>query len=171
MHCVRYWDLAATKPKQGTDPDYTVGLKLGTKQGQYYILDVKRDRLRPKEAESLIKQTAILDGYQTRIFMEQEPGSSGVSVVDYYARQVLQGYSFWGVKVTGPKEERAAPVSSAAEAGNIMITQAHWNTTLLDELEAFPQGAHDDQVDTLSGAFQQLRTSGPLQISGVNAPW
>ena len=165
LRTVRYWDLAATKPKDTTDPDYTVGAKLGEKEGVYYILDIKRDRLRPKEAEVLIKQTATLDGFGTRIFMEQEPGSSGISVVDYYARQVLQGYSFWGVKVTGPKEERAVPVSSAAEAGNIKLIEAHWNGQLLDELEAFPQGMHDDQVDALSGAFQQLRMITPANPS------
>jgi len=163
---VRFWDLAATKPKEGKDPDYTVGALLGEKQGIYHLLDIRRMRGAPPQVEALIKQTAELDGVSTRIYMEQEPGSSGVSQVDYYARQVLNGYSFWGVKTTGSKQERATPVSSAAEAGNIKLvrsklyTQAEmsWIGVLLDEFEAFPQGMHDDQVDAVSGAFQQLRT-------------
>jgi predicted phage terminase large subunit-like protein len=159
---VRYWDLAATKPKQGTDPDYTVGALIGEKNGMYWILNIKRVRASPPQVEALIRQTAQLDGVSTRIYMEQEPGSSGVSQIDYYARQVLQGYSFWGIKTTGPKEERATPVSSAAEAGNIKVVTTAFHgedsslTAFLDEFEGFPQGMHDDQVDAVSGAFQQL---------------
>lgn len=154
---VRYWDLAATKPKDNTDPDYTVGTKLGIKNGIYYVMDVRRVRAAPPQVEALIKQTAELDKLETRIFMEQEPGSSGVNTVDYYSRQVLTGYSFWGVKTTGPKEERAVPVSSAAEAGNVKLVRAVWNSVFLDEFEAFPLGIHDDIVDATSGAFQQLK--------------
>src|SRR3990167_807920 len=121
---VRFWDLAATKPKEGRDPDYTVGALLGEKQGITYILNILRMRGAPPQVESLIKQTAELDGASTRIYMEQEPGSSGVSQIDYYPRQDLQGYSFWGVKTTGPKQERATPVISAAEAGNVKLVKS-----------------------------------------------
>ena len=88
--------------------------------------------------------------------MEQEPGSSGLDVISHYSRNILQGFIFRGVKTTGSKQERAAPLSSACEAGNVNVVQASWNGTYLDELEAFPLGSHDDQVDATSGAFQQL---------------
>ncbi len=153
---VRYWDKAATKPKPNTDPDYTVGALVGLKNGQYYIGDIRRFRKAPPETEAIIKITAELDGKHVHIFMEQEPGSSGVEVIDHYARNVLVGYTFRGVKTTGPKEERANPVSSAAEAGNVKIVRGTWNTDLLDEFEAFPIGSHDDQVDAVSGACEQL---------------
>jgi phage terminase large subunit-like protein len=38
---VRYWDLAATEPKEGTDPDYSASAKILQKDGQYWILDVR----------------------------------------------------------------------------------------------------------------------------------
>ncbi len=153
---VRYWDKAATKQREGSDPDWTVGVLLGEQSGVYYVLDVKRLRAAPPQVEALIKQTAELDGISVTQYMEQEPGSSGVESVDHYAREVLKGFAFYGVKTTGPKEERAAPVSSAAEAKNVKLVQGTWNSMFLDELEAFPQGSHDDQVDAVSGAFQQL---------------
>ena len=156
---VRYWDLAATKPSQGKDPDYTVGALLGRKDGITYILNIIRLRGAPPQVEATIKQTAMIDGHDVRIYMEQEPGSSGVSQVDYYARRVLAGRSFWGVKTTGSKAERATPVSSAAEAGNLKLVNGPWINTFLDEAEAFPMGMHDDQVDAVSGAFQQLHQS------------
>jgi len=96
--------------------------------------------------------------------MEQEPGSAGVGQIDYYRRQVLKGYSFWGVKTTGSKAERATPVSSVAEAGNIKLVNGRWINAFLDEIEAFPEGMHDDQVDSISGAFEQLRRSKPLEV-------
>ena len=33
-----------------------------------------------------------------------------------------------------------------------------WIGPFLDEVEAFPVGSHDDQVDALSGAFMVLRS-------------
>lgn len=157
---VRYWDKAATVPKYGSDPDYTVGVLLGYVRGVYYIVDVKRVREPPAQIEALIRQTAELDGLKVRVFMEQEPGSAGVEAISHYSRNVLQGFTFRGVKTTGSKSERAAPVSSAAEAGNIKILRCSWTGDFLDELEAFPVGAHDDQVDALSGAFSQFRSGG-----------
>src|SRR5262249_40727045 len=46
--------------------------------------------------------------------------------------------------------------SSMAEAGNVGLLRAPWNTAYLDELASFPQGQHDDMVDASSLAFTQL---------------
>ena len=89
--------------------------------------------------------------------MEQEPGSSGVHVIDHYTRRVLNGFPFWGERSTGPKEERAKPFSAQAEAGNVSLLSGPWNNDYLNELAAFstPQ-VHDDQVDASTGAFLKL---------------
>lgn len=153
---VRYWDLAATEPKDNTNPDWTAGVKLAmSKEGQFYVLDVQRARLTPKGVEDLIITTAHMDGRQVPIYMEQEPGSSGVNTIDYYARKVLIGFAFYGDRPTGAKEERARPVSSAAEHGNLFIVQGPWVSDYIDELVAFPQGKRD-QTDATSGAFHKL---------------
>lgn len=170
---VRYWDLAATTPKRGQDPDYTAGALVTEKNGVYYIINIRRKQMRPAETESLIKQTAVLDGKEVDIYMEQEPGASGVIVIDHYAREVLLGYSFRGVKSTGEKEVRANPVSSAAEAGNIMLVRGDWINDFLDEAELFPLGAHDDQIDVISGAVAVLsQTSGEIRAErGRRSYW
>ena len=41
-------------------------------------------------------------------------------------------------------------------AGNVRVVRAPWNEVLIQELEQFPDGAHDDQVDGVSGAFNTL---------------
>lgn len=152
LRLVRFWDLAATEDMAGTDPDWTAGALVGYKDGQYWILDMRHERLSPKKVEDLIAQTAALDGRKVDIWIEQEPGASGVAVIDHYQRHVLPGYTVRGLRPSGPKTERARPLSSAAEAGNVFMLRGRWNTALLDELTVFPIGPHDDQVDSISGA-------------------
>lgn len=157
LRTVRFWDMAATEPKKGKDPDYTAGCLMGISSNQtLYILDMKRLRGTPQANESLIKQTAELDGKDVPVWMEQEPGSSGVNTIDHYRRQVLLGWDFHGIRSTGSKEVRANPVSSQAEAGNVKLIRGTWINDFLDEAEGFPTGAHDDMVDAMSGAFEQL---------------
>jgi predicted phage terminase large subunit-like protein len=156
LKLVRYWDMAATEAKLGKDPDWTVGVLMGFHRGVFYIEDIKRTRSTPQNVEALIKQTAVMDGREVRIYMEQEPGSAGVTVIDHYRRNVLRGFAFWGHKTTGAKATRAAPVSSQAEAGNVKLVQGPWIGDFLDEVEVFPLGTHDDQVDAMSGAFEML---------------
>jgi hypothetical protein len=91
---VRYWDLAASEPKKGRDPDYTAGCLMGrSREGAFYILDMRRLRATPQAVENLIKQTAALDGTATHIWMEREPGASGINLIYHYL-QVLAGYTF-----------------------------------------------------------------------------
>jgi hypothetical protein len=60
---------------------------------------------------------------------------------------------------TGNKEVRAKPVSAQAEAGNVKIVRGPWNDEFLRVLENFPTGRHDDEVDALSGAHENLRAN------------
>lgn len=150
---VRYWDLAATKSDKS---DWTAGVLLGVKNGIYYVIDVRRIRGTPLEVESLIRQTAMIDGVEVPIYIEQESGASGVTLIDYYRRKVLPGFIVIADKKTSSKIDRAKPVSAAAEAGNIKLLKGKWIKDFLDEIEVFPLGEHDDQVDALSGAFMAL---------------
>ena len=148
----RYWDKAATHG----GGDWTSGTLLAMKDGLYRIEDVVRIQGTPAEVESLIRQTAEQDGRRVRIRMEQEPGSSGVDVIDHYARHVLRGFDFRADKVTGNKQLRAEAMAAAMECGNLSLVRASWNREFVAELLEFPQGAHDDQVDSTSGAFNEL---------------
>lgn len=160
---VRYWDLAATEAAPGKDPDWSVGLKLLEYSGDYYVLDVQRKRGRPKAIEELVRSTAENDGTSVDVYLEQEPGSSGVNTIDHYQREVLKGYAMRGNRVTGNKVDRARPVSSAAEQGRIILGPGTWRTELLNEIQVFPaKGMHDDQVDALSGAFEKVSFGGGI---------
>jgi len=154
---VRYWDMASSSADSA---DFSVGTKMLERGGRYYILDVIREKQKPYDMEKIIKETAEKDGKNVEIFMEQEPGSSGQIVIDHYARNVLKGYPFKGVKNTGNKVDRAKPISAAVQNGNVFLVRGNWNKKFLEECSVFPQkGFHDDQVDSASGAFNQINES------------
>ena len=155
---VRFWDLAATEPNPSNpNPDWTVGTLMLLDRGISYILDVKKARVKNEKVENLIYQTAIEDGHSVAIRMEQEPGSSGKALVDNYARYVLPGYDFGGIRSTGDKETRARPFAASVANGNIRVVRAAWLTDWLDEFSGFPEASdHDDQVDSAVGAFTFL---------------
>ncbi|MCK4302608.1 MAG: phage terminase large subunit, partial [Candidatus Eisenbacteria sp.] len=162
---VRFWDLAASAPKPGKDPDRTCGYLVSVdKKGIFTIHHVVRMRGVPAAVEAVVAQTATMDGREVPIRMEQEPGASGKSLIDAYRRRVLRGYNFRGIPSVGNKVVRAGPVSSEVDAGNVRMLLAPWTSEVLDALEAFPHGAHDDDADALSGAYNWLSTKGQPAI-------
>ena len=163
---VRFWDMAASEVKPGKDPDWTVGVRMGlTLDRQVVISDVQRLRESPLTVQRRIEATAKADGDSTAIRMEQEPGSSGVIVIDAYRRHLL-GYDFAGVRSTGPKAERAKPYSAQAEQGNVLLMRAPWVSDFINEHSPFPTpGIHDDQVDAASGAFRSISRGEPIELS------
>lgn len=158
IRSIRYWDMAATeKNKTNKDPDWSAGCKMARlKDGRILIEHMSHFRSRPLETEKTLKQIATEDGDNIGVYMEQEPGASGVYMIDHYRRNVLMGKEFRAIRPTGPKTERAKPLSSQAEGKNVLLLRGPWVQPFLDEAEMFPDGLHDDQVDAASGAFQVL---------------
>ncbi len=158
---VRYWDRAATEPSpENPDPDYTSGtLMRKYPDGRYVICNIKRVRERPRGVRRLLVTTASQEP-DVPICLEKDPGSAGVSEADSLT-QDLAGYNVNIRAVTKDKVTRALPLSAQAEAGNVYLLRGDWNEDFLDEAEGFDgsDGKHDDQVDSTSGAFNEL-TSG-----------
>jgi predicted phage terminase large subunit-like protein len=145
----RYWDRAASPTG-----DWTVGLRMASDGTAFLIEDVERLRGTPSQVQTRIRGIAETEPDVTQV-LEQDPGQAGVAEVDAYAR-LLRGLPFRFVRPTGDKVTRALPASAQAEAGKIYCAEGAWRTTLFGELEAFPEGGHDDQVDALSGAVNFL---------------
>lgn len=171
-HWIRYWDRASSGETEAVkrkkkDPDYTVGLKLGkTPSGLYVVGHVERFRESPFGVQDKVKTIASQDGKRCAIGIEQDPAQAGEAESLAYVR-MLDGYNVRRFPARVDKVTRAQPVSAQAEAGNVVIVRGPWNDSLLNELEAFPESAHDDQVDALSGAHNALNTVSFAQGSVV----
>lgn len=152
----RAWDLAATKDRAGRDPDWTRGVKLQrTQDDRYVVQHVVGVRGGPEEVERAIVNTAQQDGARVKVGLPQDPGQAGKSQVLYLTKK-LAGYTVVSSPETGDKATRAGPVASQCNVGNLAIVEGPWNVSFLDELSAFPAGSHDDQVDALSRAFDEV---------------
>jgi predicted phage terminase large subunit-like protein len=161
---VRFWDRAGTEQRPGADPDASVGLKLAkTQQGLYIIEDVVRIFATPHNVEREMIRCAHADGFDCVIGFMSDPGSAG-KYESTAASRALDGFIVKIVPSSGAggKEIRARPISSQAEAGNCRVIRGQWNELFFRELEAFPFGRHDDQVDALSGAHSVMVESNSL---------
>lgn len=157
VDALRFWDRAATKPSaENKDPDWTEGLKLlKYADGSFVVADLRSAQDTPGQIETLIRNVASHDGYGVRIMSQQDPGSAGVGEAEHFTR-MLQGFVVKTETMPKDKVTRAKPVSAQAEAGNIRVLRAPWNDAFFQQLENFPDGAHDDKVDVLSGAFNDM---------------
>lgn len=153
---IRIWDFAGTEGSDNPDAKYTAGGLFTKKNGKLYVMDMKRKKLSPGGVAKLIKQTAQLDGKQTKIYIEQEPGSSGKHLINFYKTQILQGYPVFGILPSGSKIVRADPLSAQAEAGNVILIEGQWINDFLDEAELFPHGTYSDQIDVTAYAYEIL---------------
>lgn len=161
---VRTWDFAATQPTvDNPDPDWTRGLKVGlTDTGQAVVLDLVSARANPGEVEKLYLRTLEADGPRVTQWIPQDPGEAGKTVAKRRVQIAPRGVTVRSQRVTGDKTTRAGPASAKAYAGLISVVRADWNDAFFAELEAFPDGAHDDIVDTLADAVTVLTGKGEL---------
>jgi predicted phage terminase large subunit-like protein len=160
---IRYWDKAATaeEEKIGKSASYTVGVKMLRYRRQdktpgYVVADVKRGRWTSEERERIIKETAISDGKDCIVYVEQEPGSGGKDSAKATIRN-LAGFSVHADRPTGDKVYRADPFSVQVNNGNVsLLRNPTWNSDYIEEHRSFPFGKDKDQVDASSGAFSHL---------------
>lgn len=153
----RGWDLAAT---EGAG-DFTVGPKIGKlADGRFIVADVVREQYGTAKRDALIKNTAAADGMgRVKQSLPQDPGQAGKSQVKALVT-MLAGHHVVHSTETGDKVVRARGFAAQVNAGNVLMLRALWNTAYTDELQMFPNGAHDDQVDGSSRAFDALLGKG-----------
>jgi len=156
MGRLRRWDLAATVPEPGKDPDWTAGVRASKdKIGRVYIEHALRLRDTPAQVDSAIKATAQADGMAVPIWIPQDPGQAGVAQAQAMVR-FLAPYTVKIEKESGDKATRARGLASMMQAGQVFLVRGSWNEEFIDELCAFPNGSHDDQLDAAAGAFNAL---------------
>jgi len=163
---VRYWDLAASEVKligrrsKMSDPDHTVGTLLSQSSlGAFYIEHQIGKQASWLDIKKMIIEVAYLDGPKIPIYVEQEPGSGGKNQVAELAMMPeLAGFTVrpHDPKKFGDKVMRAQSWFAKAELGLVYLIKGTWTMSFLDQVGSFPAGRHDDNIDSVSGAFAVL---------------
>lgn len=160
MRFVRFWDLASTEKEVAKDdPDYTAGAKVGMDRGpngepRLWVADLKAGQWMAPERNEVIRQVAMTDGPGVRVLVEAVGGyKDAVAIV----KKLLRGHRYVrGVSVSKDKVVRAEPLMPVIEAGNFHVVLGDWNDLLIKQFREFPHGNHDDVVDSVSGAYDEL---------------
>lgn len=163
---IRYWDLAATEVSEAAkDPDWSCGLRYSVNADGIFTIE-HVDHFRENEAivQARMRTIADADGHGVPVIIEQEPGSAGKNIVKAYARTTLKGYQVYPHRPEGDKELRARFPSAAAKNSLVRIVRGPWMLPFLSEVCAFPNAAHDDQLDAFTGAHAVL--SGRARAAG-----
>ena len=154
---IRGWDLAST----ADNGDYTAGAKLGAlPDGRFVIAHMVRGQYDTHVRDEILRKTAEEDGRQVKISLPQDPGAAGKAQIVYLSKR-LAGYAVNATPETGGKVTRAEPFAAQVNIGNVMyLDDGSWDkNALIAEMRLFPNGRHDDQIDALSRAFNELMSS------------
>jgi predicted phage terminase large subunit-like protein len=118
-------------------------------KSDYYLLDVFRDRLQYPDLRRKVVRLAA--EYDAKTILIEDAGP-GTALLQDLRQNLPEGMVRpVGQKPQGSKADRMVAQSATIEAGHVHLPrEADWFDTFLLELLAFPNGRHDDQVDSVS---------------------
>lgn len=165
---VQSWDTASKATELS---DYSVCTTWHIKGNKYYLLDVFRERLEyPALRHAVIEQAQRWKATTVLI----EDSASGTSLIQDLRQMSAAGQPRpVAVKPKDDKVVRMSTQSARIEAGHVILPhKAPWLDTFQKELLAFPNGSHDDQVDSLSQFLnwideKQRHTCRMVKIDGI----
>jgi len=156
----RYWDMAGTEKRDDNDPDATSGTLMARhRNGSFWVLHRATTTADIGPRDAFIKQTADADlatyGRRCIQWFERQAGIGGEKAMQALTR-LLAGHVVKSEAATGSKELRAEPLASQVQVGNVWLVKGDWTDPFRLQLCGFPFAAHDDDVDSASGAFNQV---------------
>jgi predicted phage terminase large subunit-like protein len=145
------WDMTFKDTKAS---DYVCGQVWGRRGTDCYLLDQVLDRM--SFVETIRKFRALAAKWPQATLKLVEDKANGPAVISSLARKVP---GIVPEEPVGSKMARASAVSPLVEAGNVYLPPAElapWVDGFIEECAAFPNAAHDDQVDAMSQALNRL---------------
>lgn len=142
-------DVAASTK---TSADYTVcAVWTVTLEGDLVLLDREREHVAMHDHFSLARRLFSRWG-EVPLFVER-----GFFASTLVADARASGIGVAELRADADKLTRATPTANRVHTGKVWFpAEAPWIDEWTDELAAFPQGAHDDQVDTLAYAARVM---------------
>ena len=140
--------------KDSEKGDWCVMQVWGTLGARRYLVDQVRARMAFTEQVAALRLLAFRwPKCQAKYVEDAANGAALISLL----RDKVQGLI--AVRPVGSKQARLEAVAPQIEAGNVHLPDpsiAPWIGDLIEEVAAFPNGAHDDMVDSLSQALHRL---------------
>jgi predicted phage terminase large subunit-like protein len=145
---IQSWDCAF---KDLETSDYVVGQVWSRVGPLYFLAHQVRGRMDFPATVNAVRQVSRI--WPAAVAKLIEDKANGSAVVQMLSREIS---GILPVNPSGGKIARAAAVSPLVEAGNIYLphpSYAPWVDDFIEESAAFPNGAHDDQVDAMTQAL------------------
>ena len=152
---------ADTASKTKTQNDYSVFQCWGMSiNGQAVLVDQIRGKweapdLKIQAKAFYQKHKSQVDGKLGQLRgVKVEDKSSGTGLIQELRRE---GMPITGIQRSTDKVERGFDTAPFVESGNVILPEeAPWLSDFLGEMGAFPNGAHDDQVDPMMDAVKDI---------------
>lgn len=163
IRIVQSWDVAMMT---GDHNDYSVCTTWLIHNSDAYLTHVYRNRL---EYPDLRRKVIGLAAERRATTILIEDAGPGMNLLQDLRADLPQGMTRpIGVKPEGSKVDRMAAQSAKIEAGHVHLpNSAPWLGEFLGELLSFPNGRHDDQVDSVSQFLRWLQNDAYNQIPFV----
>jgi predicted phage terminase large subunit-like protein len=148
---IQSWDCTF---KDNKDSDYVVGQVWGRIGADKYLIDQVRDKMNfPTTVQAIRNLTAKYPETRAKYIEDKANGSAIIQTLSSEINGII------AVNPDGGKIARAQAVSPDVEAGNVYLPDpsiAPWINDFVEEATSFPNGAHDDQVDGMTQAVNQI---------------
>jgi len=159
---VQSWDTAF---KTGAENDFSVCTTWGVAATGFYLLWFWRDKIEFPELKRRMKWLA--SEYRPNQILVEDRASGQSAIQELRCETALP---IIAVKVDRDKISRAMAVTPLIEAGRVFLPEsAPWLAGYVDELAAFPTGAHDDAVDSTTQALNHIRHEPVDTVAFYNA--
>lgn len=150
-----YLDTAYNKRKKGQDNDPSGILSACRIKGDIYLYHAQKVWKEMPDLLRFLPEYMEAHGGNKDSKLNIEPKANGISVV-----QMLRESTTLNVKETpvptDNKEVRLRAVSPRIECGRVFLVEGSWNEDFLDEVCGFPSAPHDEFVDILGYAINDL---------------
>ena len=151
-----FFDTAYTT-KQSNDPSALLACTFYN--NNIYIRKVSTVRMEFPELVKEIPKFCFDNGYTSSSMAYVEPKASGKSIVQQL-RKITALNIIEGKNPEADKVSRVNGISPVIESGRCYLISGGWNDAFLNECNAFPNGLHDDMVDVLVMAIDELSRGG-----------
>jgi len=158
---VQSWDLTF---KDANSSDYVVGQVWGRNGADKYLLDQVRAKMDfPATVQAIRTMSRKWPRAKAKLI---EDKANGPAVIASLKREIS---GLIAVNPEGGKVVRAQAVTPDIEAGNVFLPENEpWIHDFIEECSSFPNGKHDDMVDSMTQALNRMGSKTSAKISSIN---